>query len=50
MQTSTKITDESDFLTSQFVNTSGIYINAEPMLTAGIFFFFISPSLEVGLN
>lgn len=38
MQTSTKITDESDLLVSQFVNTSGICINAEPMLTAGIFF------------
>lgn len=38
MQTSTKITDESDFLTSQFVSTSGICINAEPVLAAGIFF------------
>lgn len=43
MQTSTKITDESDFLTSQFVNPSGICINAECMLTAGIFFYQSQP-------
>lgn len=47
MQTSTKITDESDFLTSQFVNPSGICINAERMLTAGIFFLSV-PAWKLG--
>lgn len=37
MQTSTKITRQSDFLTSQYVNPSGICINSEPVLTAGTF-------------
>lgn len=37
MQTSTKIIHQSDFLTSQYVNPSGICINSESMLLAGTF-------------
>lgn len=36
MQTSTKIT-QTDFLTRQYVNPSGICINSEPVLTASTF-------------
>lgn len=37
MQASTRITHQSDFLTSQYVNPSGVCIISEPRLTAGTF-------------
>jgi len=37
MQTSTKITHQTDFLTRQYVNPSGICINLEPERAASTF-------------